>query len=113
LQGDPSHLIDIAHWQLDEEFGIFPVGSKPKRAVFCPTPAPYPFLIAGHRYLFKASKGWRTVQHWSEIIADELAQMCDLSAAWPAPGSEDTELGIFMEPEVGHGEAEVHARVQA
>jgi hypothetical protein len=32
---------------------------------------------------------------------------------WPAPGSEDTELGVLMGPEVGHGEAEVHARVQA
>ena len=26
---------------------------------------------------------------------------------WPAPGSEDTELGVFMEPEVSHGETEV------
>ena len=34
-------------------------------------------------------------------------------AYWPAPGSEDTELGVLMGPEVGHGEAEVHARVQA
>ena len=32
---------------------------------------------------------------------------------WPAPGSEDTELGVLMELEVGHGEAEVYARVQA
>jgi ABC-type cobalamin transport system ATPase subunit len=32
---------------------------------------------------------------------------------WPAPGSEDTELGVLMEPEVDHGEAEVHTRVQA
>jgi len=32
---------------------------------------------------------------------------------WPAPGSEDTELGVFMGQEVGHGEAEVYARVQA
>ena len=32
---------------------------------------------------------------------------------WPAPGSEDTELGVFMELKVGHGEAEVHAGVQA
>jgi hypothetical protein len=32
---------------------------------------------------------------------------------WPAPGSEDTELGALMEPEVCHGEAEVHTRVQA
>ena len=35
------------------------------------------------------------------------------SARWPAPGSEDTELVVLMELEVGHGEAEVHARVQA
>ena len=34
-------------------------------------------------------------------------------SVWPAPGSEDTELGVTMGPEVGHGEAEVHARVQA
>jgi hypothetical protein len=34
-------------------------------------------------------------------------------AIWPAPGSEDTELGALMEPEVGHGETEVYARVQA
>jgi hypothetical protein len=32
---------------------------------------------------------------------------------WPAPGSEDTELGVLMEPEVGHGETEVYSRVQA
>ena len=32
---------------------------------------------------------------------------------WPAPGSEDTELGVLMGPEVRHGEAEVYARVQA
>ena len=32
---------------------------------------------------------------------------------WPAPGSEDTELGVLMEPEVDHGKAEVYARVQA
>jgi hypothetical protein len=32
---------------------------------------------------------------------------------WPAPGSEDAELGVFMEPEVGHGETKVYAGVQA
>ena len=34
-------------------------------------------------------------------------------SVWPAPGSEDTELGVLMEPEVGHGETEVYTRVQA
>jgi hypothetical protein len=41
---------------------------------------------------------------------------CDLLtgiATWPAPGSEDTELGVLMEPEVRHGAAEVYAGVQA
>jgi hypothetical protein len=28
---------------------------------------------------------------------------------WPAPGSEDTELGVLMELEVCHGETEVSA----
>jgi hypothetical protein len=32
---------------------------------------------------------------------------------WPAPGSEDTELGVLMGPEGGHGETAVYARVQA
>ena len=30
---------------------------------------------------------------------------------WPAPGSEDTELGVLMELEVDHGETEVYTRV--
>jgi hypothetical protein len=32
---------------------------------------------------------------------------------WRAPGFEDTELGVFMEPEVGHGETKVYAGVPA
>jgi hypothetical protein len=32
---------------------------------------------------------------------------------WAAAGFEDTELGVNMEPEVGHGTTEVYARVQA
>jgi NADPH:quinone reductase-like Zn-dependent oxidoreductase len=32
---------------------------------------------------------------------------------WPAPGSADTELGVFMGLEVGHGETKVYAGVQA
>ena len=32
---------------------------------------------------------------------------------WPAPGPADTELGVLMQPEVGHGETEVYPRVQA
>jgi hypothetical protein len=34
-------------------------------------------------------------------------------AKWPAPGSEDTELGVLMGPEVSHGETKVYGGVQA
>ena len=34
-------------------------------------------------------------------------------AMWPAPGSKDTELGVLMEPEVGDGETQIYAGVQA
>jgi hypothetical protein len=30
---------------------------------------------------------------------------------WPAPGSEDTELGVFLGPEVGDGATTGYTRV--
>jgi hypothetical protein len=50
----------------------------------------------------------------SSSLSDTLSVVSDDKAPmWPAPGSEDTELGVLMEPEVGHGETEVYAGVQA
>jgi uncharacterized protein (TIGR04141 family) len=45
-------------------------------------------------------------------------EFCDLGTrdkklVWPAPGFEDTKLGVLMEPEVRHGTSEVYAGVQA
>jgi hypothetical protein len=34
-------------------------------------------------------------------------------AVWPAPGSEDTELGVILEPEVVYGTQTLCTRVQA
>ena len=42
-----------------------------------------------------------------------LQQGATHSSRWPAPSSEDTELGVLMGPEVGHGETKVYAGVQA
>jgi hypothetical protein len=47
-----------------------------------------------------------------KTLASQLYYEC-AEEIWPAPGSEDTELGVLMEPEVGHGETEVYPRVQA
>ena len=53
--------------------------------------------------------GFETVE--SEQIAN-IDLVCE-ATDWPAPGSEDTELGVLMELEVRHGEASVYAGVQA
>jgi hypothetical protein len=45
-------------------------------------------------------------------LRDVLDTLKQDKQIWPAPGSEDTELGVLMELEVGHGETEVYARVQ-
>jgi hypothetical protein len=52
-------------------------------------------------------------EHHTKVITWVVALMLLGWWKWPAPGSEDTELGVLMEPEVGHGETEVHAGVQA
>ena len=49
----------------------------------------------------------------SDPIIVDLCEDEQEIAEWPAPGSEDTELGVLMELEVGHGETEVYSRVQA
>ena len=108
-----AEIVDICDWSLDEEFGIFPVGSKPKRAVFCPNPAPYHFLIAGHRYLFKVSKDWRILQHWSEVIAYSMARSIGMAAApcFVAVDSNAREVGVLVEFFYGHPGSLVLPRV--
>ena len=57
------------------------------------------------------------LHHWNSIPESLPAVTKPLghlgNAGWPAPGFKDTELGVLMEPEVCHGEAEVYAGVQA
>jgi len=59
------------------------------------------FLVLSHAEIESYLEGW----------AKEIARAAE--RVWPAPGSEDTELGVLMELEVGHGETEVYPRVQA
>jgi hypothetical protein len=99
LEQASDQIVDISNWSLDEDFAIFPVGSKPKRAVFCPALTPFPFLIGGHRYLFKVSKGWRILQHWSEVTAYALACSVKMDAApcFVAIDSKAGEVGVLVE----------------
>ena len=47
-----------------------------------------------------------------DYVIQELVKIADFEI-WPAPGSEDTKLGVLMEPEVDHGKAKIYTRVQA
>jgi hypothetical protein len=53
---------------------------------------------------------WRHRLGLSLVLPEIISARSD-EAIWPAPGSEDTKLGVLMELEVGHGETEVYARV--
>jgi hypothetical protein len=55
----------------------------------------------------------REEQKTIDIIQVDADHRLTEQDIWPAPGSEDTELGVLMGSEVGHGEAEVYTRVQA
>jgi hypothetical protein len=49
----------------------------------------------------RTEAGEECLMRISEQAAKQIAN-------WPAPGSEDTELGVLMELEVRHGETEVY-----
>lgn len=69
--------IDISSWPRDEDYPVFPVGSKPKRMVRAPDNVASP-LISGHSYLFKTATDWLQQQVWSEVIAAELGAILGL-----------------------------------
>lgn len=71
--------IQIGDWPRDEDFPVFPGGSKPKRMITCPHREVAPFLIPGHSYLFKTATGWQQQQVWSEVIAYRIAALIGLN----------------------------------
>ena len=70
---------DVAEWEVDSEFGVFPQGARAKDAVFAPVPPPAPVLVGGKRYLFKRSKSWYPDQFWGEVIAYRVGCLMGLS----------------------------------
>lgn len=74
----PLPLIRVGRWPRDEEFAVFPIGSKPKRMLTCPPDPGDGGLIPSHAYLFKSAAGWKAYQAWSEFIASEIAAILGL-----------------------------------
>jgi hypothetical protein len=99
----PDQIVTLDGWELeDNPFGL--PGFKPKRILICPNPAPQPFLIGGHRYLFKEPTGWRAPQIWSEIIAYELSRdlRLPIPPAFLARGPGNGSPGVLIEFFYGH-----------
>lgn len=99
----PNEVVNLAGWQLeDNPFGL--PGKREKRIFICPNPPPLPFLIGGHRYLFKEPMDWRAPQIWSEVIAYELSR--DLGVLVPpaflAVGPGNGSPGVLIEFFYGH-----------
>jgi hypothetical protein len=111
----PSEIVALDGWELDQDnpFGL--PGAKPKRIFICPNPPPFPFLIGGHRYLFKEPPGWRAPQIWSEVIAYELSRDLRLSVppAFLALGPGNGSPGVLIEFFYGHPGEEKRRYVDA
>ena len=85
--------IDVAAWPEDEEYPYFPEGSRDKRLLRCPSPAPYSLLIAGHRYQFKQSRRIYPDQFWAEVAAFRIGRLIGAHVP-PAYPAWDSRAGI-------------------
>ena len=96
---EPSEIVAVKNWLLDDEFPIFPTGQKPKRALICPAPVPHRFLIGGHRYLFKEPEGYHAQQIWSEVLAYRLSRRLpvEVPPAFLAYDERQRRSGVLVE----------------
>ncbi len=68
-----DEVVDVVDWKAPDghEF-VYAEGSRAKRLLICPDPAPFAFLRPGYRYLLKESSHRYPEQFWVEILAYRL-----------------------------------------
>lgn len=103
LEQHSNQTIYVDEWE-EDEFGIMPLGQKPKRNVVCPAPPPAGYLLGNHRYLFKEPGGplpgsRNSQQIWSEIIAYKVALAVDVDVppAFLAFDRHSNSPGVLLE----------------
>ncbi len=84
---------DVAGWEADAEFGVFPQGARAKDAVFAPDPPPESVLLPGRRYLFKRSRRSYPDQFWCEIVAYRIGCLMGVEVP-PAFAAWNSHTGI-------------------
>lgn len=87
-----QEAIDIASWEADAEFSIYPQGARSKQAVFAPDGVPG-FLLPGRRYLFKESQPKYPDQYLTEVAAYRIGRLIDVNVP-PAFAAFDSRTGV-------------------
>ena len=85
-------LFDVADWEVDAEFGVFPQGARAKDALFAPNQPLDPVIAPGKRYLFKRSKGSYPDQFWGEVVAYRIGCLLGVKVP-PAFGAWNSDTG--------------------
>ncbi|WMJ08578.1 HipA domain-containing protein [Nitrosomonas sp. sh817] len=80
-------IFDVASWEPDAEFSVFPQGARAKDAVFAPEYPAEPVIVPGKRYMVKRSKRSYPDQFWAEIVAYRVGCLLGVNvtptfAAW-------------------------------
>ncbi len=92
-------IFDVASWESDPEFGVFPQGARAKDAVFAPDKPSDSVIVAGKRYLFKRSKRSYPDQFWGEIVAYRIGCLLGVTVppAFVAWNSKTGHCGALIE----------------
>jgi len=92
-------MFDVADWESDQEFGVFPQGARAKDAVFAPDKPSDTVIVAGKRYLFKRSKRSYPDQFWGEVIAYRVGCLLGVTVppAFAAWNSKTEHCGALIE----------------
>lgn len=112
VEQGPDQVIDIASWDIHQEYEVFPVGARDKSLLVCPSPAPYDFCLPGHNYLFKEAiksakdpgRPRHPDQYWAELIAFRIGRLMGLTLppVFVAIDSERNEPGTLNEWFMGY-----------
>lgn len=100
LKRQPSdQTVDVTDWPRDDLHPFHPYGARSKQVLLCPDPAPFAFLIPGHRYILKFSNPRAPRQFWSEIIAYRVGGMMgiDVPPAFAAFDSNEGQPAALIE----------------
>lgn len=86
-------LFDVADWEPDAEFAVYPQGARAKDAVFAPNEPDDEVIVPNKRYLFKRSRKSYPDQFWAEIIAYRVGCLMGVTVP-PAFAAFNSETGI-------------------